>query len=113
MKFKQTIAVDFDGVLNNYKGYDEKELGTIRDGCKDFLKKLYKDYTIIICTSRNHTKVEDWIKYYRLDKYIKQVTNTKPPAVAYIDDRGIRFNGNYDEVLKCLKDCEPYWKKKI
>lgn len=83
----------------------------MREGCREFLESLYNDYTIVIFSSRNHTHVENWIKYYRLDKYIKKVTNVKPPAVAYIDDRGIRFNGDYTEVLKYLKDCEPYWKK--
>lgn len=111
MNFKQTIAIDFDGVLNEYTGYDEKDLSTPRTGCKEFLECLYKDYTIIVFSSRNHTHVEDWLRYYRLDKYIKKVTNIKPPAVAYIDDRGIRFNGNYDEVLELLKDTNPYWKK--
>ena len=111
MEFKQTIAIDFDGVLNNYSGYDEKELGTIRDGCKEFIEEISKDYTIIIFTSRNHTHVENWIRYYHLDKYIRNVTNTKPPAVAYIDDRGLRFNGNYTEILESLKDINPYWKK--
>ena len=111
MKFKQTIALDFDGVLNNYSGYDEKDLGTIRDGCKEFLEAISKEYTIIIFTSRNHTHVVDWIRYYNLDKYIRKVTNSKPPAVAYIDDRAVRFNGNYEETLEVLKDVNPYWKK--
>lgn len=36
-----------------------------------------------------------------------KVTNRKVPAVAYIDDRAIQFNGNY----KKLKNFKPYWAK--
>ena len=113
MEFKKTIAVDFDGVLNNYKGYDAKDLGTPRKEVKKFLETLNKEYTVIIFTSRNHTLVRQWLKEYHLDKYIKNVTNSKPPAVAYIDDRAIRFDGNYDEVLKQAKDFKAYWEKTI
>lgn len=111
MKFKKTIAVDFDGVLNDYKGYDEKNLESPRKGCKEFLEELSKNYTIIIFTSRNHTLVEIWLKEYHLDKYIKNVTNMKPPAVAYIDDRAINFNGDYSKVLDKLKDFKAHWEK--
>lgn len=111
MEFKKTIAVDFDGVLNNYKGYDPKNLGTPRKEAKKFLEVLNKEYTIIIFTSRNHTLVRHWLKEYHLDKYIKNVTNSKPPAVAYIDDRAIRFDGNYDEVLDQAMNFKTYWEK--
>ena len=111
MKFKQTIAIDFDGVLNEYDGYDPKDLKTPRKNVEQFLKTIYKDYTIIIFTSREHSDVEHWLRNYRLDKYIRKVTNSKPPAVAYIDDRAVRFDGDYNKTLELLRDVEPYWKK--
>ena len=35
---KKDICIDFDGVLNIYKGYDENNLGQKREGCEEFLK---------------------------------------------------------------------------
>ena len=110
MEFKKTVAVDFDGVLNNYTGYDPNDLGTIRDGAKDFLETLHQKYTVIIYSTRNSTDIIYWLKRYHLDKYINRVTNNKPPAVAYIDDRAIRFNGNYDECLESFTE-KAYWQK--
>lgn len=34
--YKQTIAIDLDGVLNNYKGYT-KDIPEIKDGAKEFI----------------------------------------------------------------------------
>ena len=40
MPLKPIICIDFDGVLNNYNGYDGDNLGTPRPGAKEFLEKL-------------------------------------------------------------------------
>lgn len=111
MKFKKTVAVDFDGVLNEYRGFDEKNLYTPRKGAKEFLETLTHDYTVIVHTSRDRFKVEQWLRKYNLDKYVRRVSNTKPPAVAYIDDRAINYDDDYMEVLKKLDNFKTWWEK--
>lgn len=111
MEFKKTVAVDFDGVLNNYHGYIPDELGTIRVGAKEFLEELCSKYTVIIYSTRNSSDIIHWLKKYHLDKYVETVTNKKPPAVAYIDDRAIRFNGDYEQCLADFTE-EAYWQEK-
>lgn len=111
MKFKKTIAIDFDGVLNNYKGYDPDNLETPRKGVKQFLETLNKKYTIIIHSTRPSDKIEHWLHQNKLDTYIQRVTQNKPPAIAYIDDRAIRFNGDYQECLQNLTE-KTYWENK-
>ena len=107
---KPTIALDFDGVLNNYKGYDGDNLGTPRQGAKEFLETLSKNHKVVILTARNFAKVLNWLQEYDLSKYVYDVTNIKPPATAYIDDRAIPFNGDYEDTLAKLEYFEPYWK---
>lgn len=113
MEFKKTIAIDFDGVLNEYKGYDRKNLYQPRKKAKEFLIELNKKYTVIVFTSRLKFDVERWLKKHHLDEYVVRVTNDKPPAFAYIDDRGINFDGDYDKVLRKLDGFSTWWEMKM
>lgn len=110
---KPTVCVDFDGVLNNYTHYDENNCFTPREGAKEFLEKLSKDYRVVILTARRFDKVQRWLKNYGLHKYVFDVTNIKVPATAYIDDRAIEFNGDYEIILKQLESFKPYWKDEV
>ena len=107
---KQSIAIDFDGVLNTYTGFDGDNLGKPKDGAKEFLETLSKEYNIIIFSARSYTKIIPWLNKYNLQKYVHNVTGFKLPKVlCFIDDRGIRFDGNYDETLEQVKNFKPYW----
>lgn len=109
-KGRLTVAVDFDGVINKYKGWDgENDLSVPQSGVKYFLEELNKEYSVIIFTARDTDKVEEWFKKYELDKYILHITNMKPRAVAYIDDRAINYDGNYKKVLNKLKEFKTWW----
>jgi len=107
---KPTVCVDFDGVLNNYTHYDENDLSTPRHGAKEFLEALNKKYKVVILTARRFDKVSKWLAEHDLLGYVHDVTNIKPPAVAYIDDRAIPFMGDYEDTLRTLSIFEPYWK---
>lgn len=107
---KKIVAVDFDGVLNRYNGWKgENELYPPQSGAKYFLKKLDEKYTVIIFTCRDTQKIWEWLKKYKLDQYIQEVTNKKPRAFAYIDDRAIEYNGSYKKVLKTLNEFKTWW----
>lgn len=107
---KVQLCIDFDGVLNTYKGWQgENELYTPRPGAKTFLERLFEVYTIIIFTTRNRDKVLEWLQEYDLDQYIYDVTDIKIPAIAYIDDRALKFDGDYEKVIEELRDFKVHW----
>lgn len=106
---KKTICVNFDGVLNEYDGYEEGNLGEPLTGSKEFIKELRKKYKVVILTSRQKEQVIDWLNNNGFPSM--KVTNRKVPAVAYIDDRAIQFKGNYKKVISRLKNFKPYWAK--
>lgn len=107
-----TIAVDFDGVLHAYRrGWAD---GSIYDepmpGAGAALRALMDEYAVFVHTSRKPWPVAQWIesrfaipavveldipdlksREFWDDQTTVLVTNRKLPAVAYIDDRGIRF----------------------
>ena len=105
---KKTICVDFDGVLNEY-GYEERDLGEPLTGSKEFIKELRRKYKVVILTSRPKEQVIHWLRNNGFPSM--KVTNCKVPAVAYIDDRAIQFNGSYKKVISRLKNFKPYWAK--
>ena len=112
-EYKKTIAIDFDGVIHKYsKGwqngriYDEPVEGSL----EAIFKLLEKDYRVVVFTTREFiNEVKDWIimemhkcKNLEGKTFVNykdfSVTNIKPPAIAYIDDRGIRFT-NWKDML--------------
>lgn len=108
---KKTILIDFDGVLNDYKGvYNEGNLPPIRKGAKEFLIKLSKEYIIKIFTSRTILKVSKWVIENEIEDYISDVTNIKEQAYVLIDDRGITFNGSFDELYKKIENFKVWYK---
>ena len=108
-KDKPPICIDFDGVLNTYKGYDGDNLGTPREGAREFLETLSREYTITIFSVRPYVKIIPWLEAHDLLCYVANVTSYKERAICYIDDRGLKFEGDYKECLKQLKGFKPYW----
>ena len=108
---KKTIYIDFDGVINNYSGWKDGELFEPKDGSLDFIKELALNYEIRVFTTRNREDIWKWLIKYNFDPYIQDVTNKKEPAYVYIDDRGIRFDGDYEKLMSDVQNFQPYWKK--
>lgn len=111
------LGIDFDGVIHkNSKGYYD---GTIYDdpieGVHEALKTLSEKYTLILFSTKakpdrglinGRQTVEliwEWLKKHNLDQYISKVTSEKPRAVAYIDDKAVRFD-NWEQCLNDLNN---------
>lgn len=110
-KEKPLICVDFDGVLNDYEGWrGPNYMYYPRQGAAEFLGLLQENYTVGIFSTRDPWRLREWLEYYHIpyDKIVSQ----KVPAVAYIDDRALRFDGNYHKVLYELRDFKTHWEKK-
>lgn len=117
-EIKGTIAIDFDGVIHlNSKGahdgsvYDDPVLGTKK--ALDFLSKQYEWLIIYTCKAsperplvNGKTGTEliwEWLKKHELDEYIFEITDKKPRAAFYIDDKAIQFN-NWNQTLDKIEE---------
>jgi len=106
---KKTISIDFDGTICKKQSYGNGEIHeTPTEGAPQALSKLKDDgYNIVVYTVRlnpylegdvslKKKRIEDWLDKYGIP--YDEVTNNKPSAIAYVDDRGIRFEGNWNSI---------------
>ncbi len=108
---KKTVLLDFDGVLNDYNGnYSDGEIEPLRDGALDFLERLSKEFKIILFTSRDLYLVNEWVIENNLWKYFEKITNIKEPAFLIVDDRCVRFNGDYNQTLNDISNFKVWYK---
>lgn len=109
---KKTIVFDFDGVIHKgYKGWKDGTIyGEIDNELLDYIKKLMKEYYIIISSNRPAFQIVERLNKERKDiqfevfkkdmkdnmywnkENVVGVTNEKPIGILYVDDRGYRYN---------------------
>jgi len=107
------LTLDFDGVLNNYRGWEGPTiLGQPASGVEDFLDELVaRGYKLVICTTRPPHMVKEWLEATGLSPYIHDVTNTKQPSVLHIDDRTICHTGDFALTLQKIAEFKVWWEK--
>lgn len=111
---KQTVVFDFDGVISKYEnGWQGATIINDEpvDGIIEALNEISKKYRIVVLTSRcsqpgGFEAVRDWLNSYGIPYEL--ITDVKPQALAYIDDRAICFKGNSKALLKEIESLEPW-----
>lgn len=107
---RRTICLDFDGVVNSYRsgwsGIDSIPDPPIH-GTERAIDRLRRDYRVVIHSARCATEtgrqaIEAWLKKYNIE--VDEVCEHKPPALVYIDDRAIRFQGNWADTMTALNE---------
>lgn len=68
---------------------------------------------MVIFTTREPSGVWAWLEKHGLAELVDDVSNLKIPAFAYVDDRAIRFRGNYRRTLREIQRFHPYWKRHV
>lgn len=115
---KKTIVFDFDGVIHSYtsgwKGYDVIPDEPV-EGIKEVIDELRNQYEIVVVSSR--CKTDEGIKAIKdyLNKYnivVDRIMKEKPPAILYIDDRAICFDGDCKNLLNQINNFKT-WQEKL
>jgi 2'-5' RNA ligase len=88
-----TVCVDFDGVVHEGPhGLPGLVEGDMVDGAAQGLKALSAKHKVVLLTARtDFGAVRRWLEQHGVSQYVDEVTNVKPAASAYIDDRALHF----------------------
>ena len=114
---KQTVVFDFDGVIHSYtSGWQGATV--IPDLPVDGIAKAVADirnagYEVVVVSTRCNTNEGICaVCKYLVDNNIivDKVCKEKPPAVVYIDDRAICFDGKPETLLSKIKAFKPWYK---
>jgi len=70
---------------------------------------LAQNYSLKLFTNRNPKLAKNWLIENKIDKYFLEVTNVKGPAILYIDDRALTFNGDFNETLAQVNTFKTFW----
>lgn len=114
---KQTVVFDFDGVIHSYtSGW--KGVEVIPDPPVPGIKEAIDDiraagYEVVVVSTRcadpeGMIAVFQYLKRNGIE--VDDIRKEKPPAIVYIDDRAICFDGNPTTLLGKIQNFKP-WNK--
>lgn len=117
---KRTVVFDFDGVIHSYASGWKGET-CIPDppvpGIDRALREIKKDgYEVVIVSTRCSTQagvdaINLWLFRNGIAQYVDRVCKEKPPAIVYIDDRAICFDGKPETLLEKVQNFKPWYQK--
>lgn len=109
----KTVVLDFDAVLHLYRrGWTGPEpLEPPVPGALEFVRWLLaQGYDVVVSSARADQPdglhgIVGWLARYGFPAL--PVTNRKPAAILYVDDRAFRFEGDFQAVRDALSGSEP------
>ncbi len=116
---KKTVVFDFDGVIHSYKSGWQGDEAVIPDepveGIKTAIKQIRNaGYEVVIVSTRcaslkGQAAVQMYLEKYEIE--FDRICKEKPPAIVYIDDRAICFDGQSDKLLEQIESFKPWYQK--
>lgn len=98
------LAIDFDGVLHDHTHpVDGRTMGPPHDGAQAAMVELADaSHTLIVHTCRTGDYIGAWLDYWKIP--YDRVTNEKPTADVYLDDRALRHR-DWQSTMAALAAC--------
>ncbi len=116
---KPTICLDFDGVIHAHlSGW--KGPAVIQDppvsGAREAIKALRENCVIVVFSGRcasveGRAAIWCWLKHHKIK--VDGVTEHKPVASVFVDDRAVQFKGDWKQTIKdvhSFKQWQDEWK---
>lgn len=108
---RPTVCVDLNGVLDLYTGWQGPEhWDEPRPGVESFLRNLNEQgFRVVVFTTRWEADARAWLEKHGLACWIAEVTDRKPAAHVFVDDRAVCFRGDFGETLEEILRFRAHW----
>jgi hypothetical protein len=121
--FDDIIMIDLDGVLARFDGWavNANKIGVPVPGAVEAVKLLSQKYRIVIFTARAFRgwfngryyndqtgAVRRWLELYKIPYY--DITYCKIPALIYIDDRSLTFEGDWPDMIERINSYREWYR---
>jgi hypothetical protein len=109
----QIVCVDFNGVLDSYSGWrGPAHFDPPRPGAREFLESLVaRGYEIVVFTTRYADDVWNWLDAFDMRGLVSEVTDRKPAAHVFVDDRAVCFRGDFAATLVEIDRFSAHWER--
>jgi cysteine desulfurase / selenocysteine lyase len=107
------VCVDLNGVLDAYEGWRGPDhWDPPRPGAREFLRQLRAaGCRVTVFTTRHYRGAWDWLLRHDMGTLVDEVTDRKPPADVFVDDRAVCFRGDFRAVLADVLAFTPHWRE--
>lgn len=111
-EFIPTVALDFDGVIHEYHGWNDGRMGPPIRGAKEAINTLLDNgFRVVIFSTREAPMIHIWWQEHNMPVPVT-VTNKKPLAVVLVDDRAITFDGHWSPgLIQRITHFKAHWEK--
>lgn len=118
---KKTVAIDFDGVINSYKSgwKGPAETDEPVPGAALAINTLVdRGYKVVIYSTRagspeGKKAIARYLSDMDVEPRVIEITDKKPIADVYIDDRAVTFDGNWPAMLERVESFKPWIEKSM
>lgn len=107
-------CVDLNGVLDAYTGWKgPSHFDPPRPGAREFLLDLReRGFAIVVFTTRYADDVWRWLREHGLADLVTDVTDRKPAAHVFVDDRAVCFRGDFADTLRQIDAFAAHWEER-
>ena len=105
------VCVDLNGVLDAYAGWQGPEhWDAPRPGAEAFLRALSeRGFRVVVFTTRWGDDARGWLERHGLARWVAEVTDRKPAAHVFVDDRAVCFRGDFAATLAEIEGFRAHW----
>ena len=110
---RMIACVDFNGVLDAYEGWRGPDhFDPPRPGAREFLDALRaRGCEVVVFTTRWPDDVWRWLREHGMADRVAEVTDRKPAAHVFIDDRAVCFRGDFATTLREVDAFTAHWER--